>query len=143
MVLGFTGTRYGCELSQHLSLVNILATFKEMYGDVELHHGDCLGADWEAAIISQERGIRTVAHPPTNPKHRGYHPSDVILPEKEYLARDRDIVDDSFVLIACPDGPERAKSGTWYTVRYARSLDRSIFLVYPDGEVVTSVKEAG
>lgn len=41
--------------------------------------------------------------------------------ESAYLVRDRMIVDGSDVLLAFPRSPvERRRSGTWYTVRYAR-----------------------
>ena len=137
MNIGVTGTRYGCQIDQHLSLINVLRTFRQVYGEVTFHHGDCLGADQEAALIAQGLRFWVVGHPPSNPKHRGFFNSDHTHPEKDYHTRDRDIVDDSDVLIACPDGPERPRSGTWYTVNYARKIDKPIFIIYPDGEVVT------
>jgi hypothetical protein len=54
-----------------------------------------------------------------------------LLPEREYLQRNRDIVDATDVLLAAPDGPERVRSGTWSTVRYAYRAGRGVLLVMP------------
>ncbi len=62
-----------------------------------------------------------------------YDPQATWLPAKEYLERDRDIVDATEALFATPDGPERAKSGTWYTVRYAVKTGKPVYICYPDG----------
>lgn len=134
--IGVTGTRYGCQIDQHISLYNILVRLAGLRRDAVLHHGDCIGVDNEAAIIADKLGFWIVAHPPNNKKYRAYAVGHAVMPEKGYHERDRDIVDMSHVLVACPDGPERDRSGTWYTVRYARQVDKPRIIVYPDGKAV-------
>ena len=67
--------------------------------------------------------MRFVQH---QPRHvgRGCHP-------KPYLDRNRDIVDACEVLLATPDGPERLRSGTWSTVRYARKIGKPVEVRLP------------
>lgn len=105
----------------------------------EFHHGDCEGADVQAAVIADEIGFRIGCHPPINPKHRGfYRRYDFIYPEDEYIARDRRIVDETERLIATPHTSyEIVRSGTWTTVRYARSLNRPISIIYPNGNILS------
>lgn len=85
-----------------------------------MHHGDCIVGDWLAHRIGRELGLRMIGHPPDNPKKRAFCDFDEIRPEKPYLERNRDIVDETDVLIGMPDGPERLRSGTWSTIRYGR-----------------------
>ncbi len=57
-----------------------------------------------------------------------------VLESKPYLERNRDIVDASEVLIACPSTREEVmRSGTWATVRYARKKGMKITLIFRDG----------
>ena len=78
-----------------------------------------------------------VIHPPTNPKNRAYCGSlkedDDIwrMPEKSYLARNKDIVDQSETMIALPIDPNREilRSGTWAAVRYARKTGVPVLFV--------------
>jgi hypothetical protein len=61
---------------------------------------------------------------------------DILYPTRPYLARNKDIVDACTILIATPaQNSEIQRSGTWATVRYAKSkYDRSrIVIVRPDG----------
>jgi hypothetical protein len=41
-------------------------------------------------------------------------------PEKPYLVRDKDIVEEIDVLIAAPLETKRKKGGTWYTIKQAK-----------------------
>lgn len=53
--------------------------------------------------------------------------------------RNRAIVDGCEVLIACPREPsEEPRSGTWATIRYARTVSRAVVVVYPDGSVASA-----
>ncbi|HEY8864588.1 MAG TPA: hypothetical protein VIO37_10510 [Candidatus Dormibacteraeota bacterium] len=72
--------------------------------------------------------IRIVIHPPDNGRLRAFRGKEgssaevEIRPVKPYLERDRDIVADVELLIACPgEFHEINRSGTWYTVRRAGS----------------------
>lgn len=94
-----------------------------------LHHGDCIGADAQAHDAARALGYHIVLHPPTNPSRRAYCSADEEAPPLEYLARNKRIVESSELLIAGPSGPERVRSGTWSTVRYARSLHLSVIIL--------------
>lgn len=107
-----------------------------MLKGVTLHHGDCIGADQQAAEIAEKLGHQTVGHPPTNQSKRAFHPSTKTLPAKDYLERDKDIVDASERLLAAPKGyEEERRSGTWFTVRYARRMGKKVTIIFPDGSL--------
>lgn len=131
--LGFTGTRRDPTKAQLDWLWRILPGWEE------LHHGACVGADYTAHQAALECGItgeRLVVHPPINDRLRMRYDSRALwMPAKDYLARNRDIVDATVELIAIPDGPERQQSGTWSTIRYAAHLGRTVTICYPDGTV--------
>lgn len=116
MILGVTGSRHGGGFERGQKFYQFLD------GVTEFHHGDCLGWDEECFITCSHFGIKTVAHPPENGAHRAFTKSDVILPPKPYLDRNKDIVNAVDYLIAAPSGPETQRSGTWSTVRYAKKV---------------------
>ena len=52
--------------------------------------------------------------------------------------RDRAMVDEAEVLIACPGALEPVQgSGTWYTIGYARRRGVPVRYVWPDGKVTS------
>jgi hypothetical protein len=99
------------------------------------HHGDCVGADHTFHLYAATLGFYTVIHPPIHTRWRAYCQGDEHLEAKEYLLRNKDIVRAVDILIACPSGEEKLRSGTWSTVRYARGLGKPIHIVRPDGYV--------
>ena len=136
-IVGFTGTRKGMTAAQLATLkallLNVFVVSSRSRGSVELHHGDCLGADESAYLAAKALGYRTVAHPPTSSALRAFTRSDVVLPKKPYLTRNLAIVKASHRLVACPDGDEVQRSGTWQTVRAARREGVAITVIYPCG----------
>lgn len=97
-----------------------------------LHHGCCVGADAEAKELC---GIKTIGHPPICQKLM-INAGDIARPPKPCLARNRDIVDETGALIACPFGFEvKPHSGTWYTCDYAKSECKPTIVIWPDGSV--------
>ncbi|KZY25629.1 hypothetical protein A3728_18390 [Sulfitobacter sp. HI0040] len=116
MRIGVTGSRYPRPNQILDSLRRILIE----KGATELHHGDCLGFDAQAHDLAASMGIRTVAHPPQDPRMRAFKDADEIRSPLPYLDRNRNIVAESEYIVAAPDGPERVRSGTWATVRYAK-----------------------
>lgn len=129
-VVGFTGTRKGLKSSQAESLRRVLV------GVTRLHHGDCVGADAEAQAIVVELGGLTESHPPSNRALRAFTRNDREHLPKPYLVRNRDIVDMSDELIACPGKQlEFVWGGTWATVGHARRMGKPITIVWPDGTV--------
>ena len=111
MDIGFTGTRKGMSEPQKIGLSRLLYALSAD-GEIDgltFHHGGEPHADKEAANIARGRFWATQNHRPA--KKDAAH----------LLKRNRDIVEASEILIAAPDSlEERQRSGTWYTVRYAR-----------------------
>jgi hypothetical protein len=135
-IIGFTGRQTLPTRAQIDTLLFVLAEV------TELHHGDCIGADAEAHCImvgmAERIGARfPVLHPPDNPVKRAYSaPFSEVRPPKPYLIRNHDIVDETRGLIAVPStDEEQLRSGTWATVRYARTLGRPIWIIVPNGRI--------
>lgn len=126
MKVGFTGTQQGVD-------ANRLLRFKYFLSEnaaTEFHHGDCIGADEQAHTIARELGISIFIHPPFNQTKRAFCQGGTELPMKEYLARNRDIVDSTDMLIALPKTTiEQIRSGTWATIRYARNVNKRIIIL--------------
>lgn len=138
IIIGFTGTRQGMTRLQRQLVESLLV----MHPPKETHHGDCVGSDAQFhKIICDQTTASIIIHPPLDRKHRAFctideSRGDKVLPEKEYLERNRDIVNVSKIIIAAPkELLEQQRSGTWYTIRQAREKKREIFIVFPDGTV--------
>lgn len=129
--VGFTGTRNGLNPYQKTALYAELTALRKE--GAEFHHGDCVGADADAADMASDLGYWVVVHPPTDDRLRAGMPADDERPALPYLERNRAIVDASSVLVACPDGSERVRSGTWSTVRYARAQGVQVVVIRVDG----------
>lgn len=125
MKIGFTGTREGMTTSQQEQFVLTL------YGldPTEFHHGDCVGADAEAHDIVREffPNVKIYVYPPFYKSGQAFKVGDVIYAPDHYLSRDRAIVDSTEYLIGAPkSNSPLAKSGSWYTIRYAKSKLRPV-----------------
>lgn len=135
MTLGMTGTRNPLSAEQSAWLKQVVANCGQ------LHHGACVNADEAAHDAAIESDAVIVVHPPTDerlmmPKWKWSQRGCIyVMPAKPYLERNRDIVNDTDRMIALPDGPERPNGGTWYTVRYALEVGKSVTICYPDGRV--------
>jgi hypothetical protein len=111
-------------------------------GPMVLHHGCCVGVDEQAHWFALEAGVGSIGHPPINKslmmRIDGLAVQfDGFRPAKPYLDRNRDIVDESEVLIVVPKEEPveglQATGGTWYTYRYARRFGRPTKIIWPDG----------
>lgn len=132
--VGFTGTQQGCTQAQKSVLRLRLSIMREQSAQCEFHHGDCIGADADAYYEAVAAFFATICHPPIEKSKRAFTVNDLTHEPKEYLERNRDIVNDTFGLIACPKSfMEELRSGTWATVRYARKIKRPIMIIRPDG----------
>jgi hypothetical protein len=99
-------------------------------------HGDCIGADEEAHAIAAAIGYEIHIHPCDIAVMRARCDAMVIHPPKPPLDRNRDIVRGSLIMTAAPgEAKEVLRSGTWATIRFARRLDRQIYIVRPDGSM--------
>jgi hypothetical protein len=121
--VGFTGTQRGMSGPQTSAVRRHLGQCFKFAGpdQPEFHHGDCIGADAQAAQIARDLGYRVVGHPPVVAAKRAFFPSDVERRPEAYLVRNREIVDAVEFMLATPgEAREVLRSGTWSTIRYAR-----------------------
>lgn len=125
--IGFTGTRNGMTDVQKERVRDRLKRNQAS----ELHHGDCIGADEEAHGIALALGVDVVVHPPTDNRARAHCDVGTVLAPLPYLKRNHAIVDACDLMLAAPDGPERQRSGTWATIRYARKQGKVVILLLP------------
>jgi hypothetical protein len=137
--IGFTGTRAGMTPEQQTRVSLLLLEL----GATDLDHGDCIGADDQADQIGRELGLGIFIHPPTNPKLRAWcntrpHGEITVLEEFPFLVRNQHIADAGDEVVAAPkEMTEERRSGTWWTVRYARGKRRPVHIVWPNGAVTT------
>lgn len=130
MKVGITGTRNAVTQKQ---MDEIEIYLKGLPEGSELHHGDCIGADLHVAMTAQKLGIKTVCHPPEKIELRAFHNSTEKWPEKNYLARNRDIVNEIEWLMVVPMQMEwQPKGGTWYTHDYAKKKKKRIIMFWPE-----------
>jgi hypothetical protein len=134
--IAITGTKKGATDIQLATARRIITSLSPD----SMVHGDCVGADTQAHGIGRELGLFMIGRPGhgANPKintTRAFSTFDKLYPAEPYLKRDKKIAEDGVALVAMPDGPERQRSGTWATVRYADKLDKQIVIIYPDGTI--------
>jgi hypothetical protein len=130
MKIGMSGSRDG--MSDKALLV--LQQFLKSNDIVEVHHGDCVGSDTIFHDQSVSFNIRTIAHPPNNDSNRSLCKSDTIRQVKPYLVRNKNIVDETDMLIAIPSTKDEIiRSGTWSTIRYAKKTNKKILIIFQDG----------
>jgi hypothetical protein len=135
--IGFTGTREGMTESQKqqllLEITKVLQT-KPIFA----HHGVCKGADGEFHEICLQLYVLIYGHPSNLPntqaKCENFY---VLLPAKDPLERNKDIIDPSSIVFVCPksEKEEFRGSGTWAAYRYAKKLNKKIVVIYPDGNI--------
>lgn len=141
MRVGFTGTRRGMTDKQREAFYVWICE----HDVTEFHHGDCIGADDEAANVLHEIAtgedpgppIKVVCHPPSDETHRANNVThDEIRQPKTHFARNRDIVNETDVLVVCPcDMEHQPRGGTWMTHDYAVKVGKRIVIIWPDGRV--------
>lgn len=125
--IGFTGTQDGLTCSQKEQARAILRVI------TTLRHGDCIGADEEIHKIARSiKGIYIAGYPPINSNKRAFCDFDVMQEPKEYLVRNKDIVNEcTFLLVGPKTLSEEVRSGTWSTYRYAMSIYRPTHILEP------------
>ena len=139
--IGITGTRSGMNIDQLESFRERMESFAR---PLELHHGDCVGVDIEAAEIATGLGIQTVCHPPVDQRLRAHHKSDVILEQKTYFARNRNIVDMCDILFVIPFQTSHSSTGgTWYTHDYAVKKGVPVEIFFPMSSIVEQLMKQG
>ena len=152
MNVGFTGTRKGMTYEQKRSLAVLLDRYGAQHyypnpNNLKFLHGKCLGADEEAARIAANKGYITVAYPSDRADWTSSYKSDIEMPIRKHpIERNKDIVKDCDLMIACPSQKEEPRSmragGTWFTVRFARNkakVSKRVIIIWPNGN--TEVRE--
>lgn len=130
MKIGVTGTREGANDRQ---LTAVIAYMESLGLGHELHHGDCQGVDVEVAAAARQLGWRIVCHPPVLTEAQGHFGGDEIRRPKGYLERDRNIVDETELLIVVPKHDQwQPRGGTWYTHDYAVKKGKPLKIFYPN-----------
>jgi len=132
MQIGFTGSQTGLSSPQQLFIQSYIQQTQPAI--FSTHHGDCVGADAKFHEICTTANVSVTLHPPSNDGKRAFCSAGHVRAALPYLERNKKIVDACTLLIACPSGPEKTRSGTWATIRYARRQKRRLLIVMPNGE---------
>jgi hypothetical protein len=156
MRIGITGTRDGMTLDQEYRFQRIIIKLDIEEKITEYRGGDCIGVDDETTYLMYdysmgnlpiiEKGnlitngknpIKLICHPPLKEDLRAWNPHyDLILPAKSYFARNRDIVDNSDVVIVIPKQmSHQTYGGTWQAHDYAVKKGKRVIIIWPDGTV--------
>lgn len=95
----------------------------------DAQHRDCIGTEAGFHAICIELGVAAVVHPASNWKSRA-HRSPVLATRSPlpYPQHNQTIVRSMVALIAAVSGPERVRSGTWATIRFAENCGGLSFL---------------
>jgi len=129
MKIGVTGTREGATDAQ---LMRVISFMESLGSGHELHHGDCEGVDVQVAAAAKALGWRIVCHPPKSTETQGHFGGDEVREPLGYLHRDRNIVDETVMLLVVPlQNKWQPKGGTWYTHDYAVKQLRVVHVFYP------------
>ena len=140
MKIGITGTREGLAPKQVVSLFSTMIEMASTFDGVELHHGDCVGADATAHDLAISLGLKVVIYPPAKDTARAFKVGIETRAPAPYLARNRALVDEVYVLIVLPKQESRptadVRGGTWYTYRYAvKRRSCATVIIWPNGHV--------
>lgn len=134
--LGVTATRSGLTEAQKTAFEVWLESKQVECGC----HGDCKGGDEDIHNIMMEKNIKIHVHPPIKSIHRafvkGYHKR---FKPKEYLVRNKDIVDKSDVMCGFPFKNQK-NGGTITTMRMAKKMKKTLYVFYHDGSYCKNPK---
>lgn len=133
MKIGFTGSQKGMTEFQLKEVELILISNERSV--TEVHHGGCIGADELFHQLCLKLGLPIpIVHPASDvsPLKWAHLPVATYRLALPALKRNRDIVDSSDLMIATPSqNHEVLRSGTWATIRYAKSIGKVIHVIYP------------
>ena len=129
MRIAVTGTRSGMTAYQAELLQSMLGLCGPGH---DFHHGDCVGADVEAAEAARSAGMYIICHPPIKDDLRAFHASDEFRTPQSYFARNRALVDECDLLIVLPfQMSHQSSGGTWYTHDYAVRRGKNVTIIWP------------
>lgn len=135
MAWSFTGTRRGMTTAQRAAFKALVSNRPDV---TRIEHGACQGADRDAHLLTPHM-VQSMW--PCNAEQMAWaemvaKPLDILHSIRPPLDRNRLIVRFGARLIAIPRlMKEEIRSGTWATIRFARSIRRPITLIWPDGSM--------
>lgn len=139
MKLGITGTRSGMSPEQKVKFLELI---EELKPDVFID-GCCVGVDEECFLLVKDLLLVTVGRPGYSAltqeeinNNRSVYQRDKMYPSKTHFARNRDIVNESDVMIAIPY-ELGGKGGTNYTIDYAIKVGKPLYIILRDGATKT------
>ena len=141
MNVGFTGTRQGMTNEQKFELARLLGRYSQDMFEPWFLHGNCIGADEEAAIIANNLQFKLWSFPCDIPDLQSKLVSHRVELIETPLTRDRHIVRECDILIATPKENARPSSyrgsGTWYTINHClkQNVKRRHVIIWPDGRL--------
>lgn len=142
--IGITGSRHGATPEQ-LDRAEILLHAAHMVHGARLLvvHGSCVGVDAQIDAFCARTGVEVVCRPSWLRRWTASVCAVQIAAPAAPRVRNRAIVRQSNLLIACPQGAEalHPRSGTWVTVRMARRHRVPCRIVWPDGVAEDDVGE--
>jgi hypothetical protein len=147
--LGFVGVRRGLTLDQFQAVSRIVVAQRgrgSLTGIEVAHRSNngWAGADFSRITRWMKSVPKLVLHDCGGPEPETPSLSaesmaswaDFTIEATSVPPWNREIVDESDVLLACPPiAEEEIRSRTWATIRYARNAGKYVVVVYPDGTV--------
>lgn len=134
--LGITGSRNGFTPEQWKAFTELVDGVLQRNPLQYFHQGQCIGVDVEAANYLASKQVLITSHPPINKTLVGESVIHFTREEKDYFARNRDIVDESDFMLVVPNTMQhRSYGGTWYTHDYAIKQNKPVCIIYPNGSV--------
>jgi len=150
-VVGFTGTMDGANERQLVTLKTLITNaYDRAYNAGRLPvfvHGDCIGADAQAAHMAWRSSFIPIARPGC--AQDGSQPSTAhtpfnayVFPPERYLMRDLETANECDEMIAVAGRNfNNPRSGTGTTVRYARQARKPVQVIGLDGTVTLHTPE--
>ena len=137
MKVGFTGTQKGMTPAQSNVIIGIMRRINLGQTITEIHHGGCIGADSDFHNLCRSLKLCTpTVHPASDvaDRKRANLSYAIYRYAKPALERNHDIVDSVDIILAAPaEAEEIVRSGTWSTIRYARKIGKSYYIIEPSG----------
>lgn len=142
-VYGVTGSRRGPTKDQKASLLIRISRISDQLDkkyEPWLIHGGCKGADVVAHLICKGFGWKTWVLPGPYGSDSACKDADIIEDPRPFLERNHLIVDRCGALHALPfEYQEVQRSGTWATIRYAKKIKKRLMIIWPNGEVSSTI----
>jgi len=136
--IGFIGTKSFLTMEQEISIIRLLGQYSM---ESSIHHGDEVGSCETFHKIVVKRGFSVVVHPSTRGVRghcdRNGVDDDVVTWEvKTSFKRYCDVVNECNTLFFCPKGLQKKRwGGGWFWVGYARRMEKTIAILWPDGMI--------